>query len=95
MMGYVAGSAPRIPGATISSTVSELQACGTSLEFVKGLPLVHSICIFEKCAVGRCMVVIGTLFGAPCTFVLGGVLLGWGFGRYLSVCVGAISRWAW
>ena len=64
MVGYVAGSAPRVPGAALSPTVSELQACGTSLVFVEDLPLVHSICIFEKYAVGRCVVVIGTLFGA-------------------------------
>ena len=75
MVGYVAGGAPRNPGAAVSPTVSEVQAYSTSLVFVKDLPLVHSICIFEKCAVGRRMVVIGTLFGAPCTFVLSGVRL--------------------
>ena len=35
------------------------------------------------------MVVIGTLFGAPCTFVLGGVLLGcWNWG---AVCMSALA----
>ena len=96
MMGYVAGSTSLIPVAAVSPKVAELQACGTSLVFVEDLPLVHSICIFEKCAVGRRMVVIGTLFGAPCTFVLSGVLLGfWRLGRYLYVCIGIVSRRAW
>ena len=75
MMGYVAGSAPRNPGAAVFPAVSEVQAYGASLVFVRDLPLVHSVCIFEKCAVGRRMVVISTLFGAPCTFVLSGVRL--------------------
>ena len=95
-MGYVAGSTPRLPGDAISPTVSELQACGTSLVFVKDLPLIHSICSFEKYAVRRCMVVIGTLFGAPYTFVLGGVLLGcWGCGHCSPVRIGAVPGWAW
>ena len=47
MMGYVAGSTPRIPGAAISPKVSELQAYGTGLVFVKGLPLVHSAGILK------------------------------------------------
>ena len=75
MVGYVAGGAPRNPGAAVSPTVSEVQAYSTSLVFVKDLPLVHSICIFEKCAVGRCVVMIGTFFGAPSTFIFVGVFL--------------------
>ena len=75
MMGYVAGSTPRVPGAAISPTMSELQACGTSLVFVKDLPLVHSICLFEKCAVGRFVVMIDTLFSALGTFIFSGVFL--------------------
>ena len=47
MMRYVAGSTPRIPGAAISPKVSEFQAYGTGLVFVKGLPLVHGGCVFK------------------------------------------------
>ena len=94
MMGYVAGSTPRLPDDAISPTVSELQACGTSLVFVEDLPLVHSICILKKCAVGRCVVVIGTLFGAPGAFIFVGVFLRCQvLGRGIAVSIGVFG-WA-
>ena len=69
MMGNVAGSTPRIPGAAVSPKVSELQAYGTGLVFVKGFPLVHGVCIFKRCAVRRCVVMVDALLGAPNTFI--------------------------